>query len=47
MRTKFVYTVIKGNDVTVTFFFRVLCVNEVSVKNVLGLFNVNNLTVNI
>ncbi len=41
------YTVIKGNEVTVTFFLRVFCVNEVTVKNLLGLFNVNDLTVNI
>jgi hypothetical protein len=41
------YTVINGNEVTVTFFLIVLCVNEVSVKKILGLFNVNDLTVNI
>ena len=44
---KFLYTVIKGNKVTVTLFLTVLCVNEVTVKNLLGLFNVNDLTVNI
>jgi hypothetical protein len=41
------YTVINGNEVAVTFFLKVLCVNEVSVKKILGLFNVNDLTVNI
>jgi hypothetical protein len=33
--------------VTVPFFLIVFCVNEVSVKKMLGLFNVNDLTVNI
>ncbi len=40
-------TVSKGNEVTVTFFLTVLCVNEVTVKKILGLFNDNDLTVNI
>ncbi len=46
-RTNFLYTVISGNEVTVTFFLTVLCVNEVTVKKFLGLCNVNDLTVNI
>jgi hypothetical protein len=45
--TKIVNTVIKGNKITVTFFLIVLCVNEVTVKNILALFNVNDLIVNI
>jgi len=38
----FVYTVINVNEVTVTFFETVYCVDKVTVNIFLGLFNLTN-----
>jgi len=44
---KFIYTVINGMEVTDTFFVKMLCVSGVTVKKMLGLSTVTDLTVNV